>query len=174
MKLDRIRVAQLGDLDQVAKLYREVCAHQPLDEFVADWTWGEYPSVAGLRDYIHNERVIIGIKDDQVVAAGVLTTGEDYPQVDWPIKVPDHKIGVLHLFTVHPDFRRTGIAMQMFQGVLNEARQEGKKVIHLDVLADNLSSEKLYTKAGFHVVKSLVMHYDDIGDRDAKVMEYRL
>ena len=174
MKLDEIRVAQVSDLDAVAKLYKTVCDHQPLDQYGADWTWGEYPSVDGLQNYIQQDTVVLGMKDGKPVAAGVLTTGEEYPQVDWPTQVADQEIGILHLFTVHPDYRRTGISQQMITGVLRIAKQEGKKVIHLDVLADNIPSEKLYAKVGFRVVKSLVMHYDDIGDRDAKVMEVRL
>jgi len=59
-------------------------------------------------------------------------------------------------------------------GLLNEARREGKRVIHLDVLADNLPSEKLYSKIGFRLIKELIIHYDDIGDQQAKVMEYQL
>ncbi len=38
MKLDEIRVAQVSDLDAIAKLYKTVCDHQPLDQYGADWT----------------------------------------------------------------------------------------------------------------------------------------
>lgn len=89
MKLDEIRVAQVSDLDAVTKLYKTVCDHQPLDQYGADWTWGEYPSVDGLRNYIQQDTVILGMKDGKLVAAGVLTTGEEYPQVDWPTNTAD-------------------------------------------------------------------------------------
>ena len=41
-------------------------------------------------------------------------------------------IGIWHLIAVHPDYRRTGISHQLLDGLLDEARREGKKVIHLD------------------------------------------
>lgn len=174
MKLDQIRVAQLADLQEVVNLYKTVCDHQPIDQFGADWTWGDYPSVEGLRDYILHATLVIGLKNDHVVAAGALTTGEEYPDVDWPTKVSDSEIGVWHLITVHPDYRATGISMQLLEALIGVARREGKKVIHLDVLADNIPSEKLYLKAGFQLVRELVIHYDDIGDQAAKVMEYQI
>ncbi|MEE6636201.1 hypothetical protein [Limosilactobacillus pontis] len=40
------------------------------------------------------------------------------------------------------------------------------------MLAGNVPSEKLYVKNGFTVVQALTLHYDDIGDQDAKVLEY--
>lgn len=69
MKLDEIQVAQVSDLDAVAKLYKTVCDHQPLDQYGADWTWGEYPSVDGLQNYIQQDTVILGMKDGKPVAA---------------------------------------------------------------------------------------------------------
>lgn len=174
MKLDQVRVAQLSDLEGVVALYKTVCDHQSLDKYGAKWTWGEYPSVDGLRDFIQQATVVVGIKDNQIIAAGVMTTGEEYPDVDWPTKASEQEIGIWHLIAVHPDYRRTGISHQLLDGLLDEARREGKKVIHLDVLADNLPSEKLYSKIGFRITKELIIHYDDIGDQQAKVMEYQL
>jgi ribosomal protein S18 acetylase RimI-like enzyme len=170
--LDEIRVAQPTDLDGVAALYKAICDHQPLDEYGADWTWGEYPSVDGLRQMIETDTLMIGIKDQQVVAAGLLTTGEEYSQVAWPHQFADNEIGILHLYGVHPAYRRTGISSELLQAIIKQAGKEGKKVIHLDVLAGNVPSEKLYVKNGFTVVQPLTLHYDDIGDQAAKVLEY--
>lgn len=172
--LDEIRVAQPTDLPGVAALYKAICDHQPLDEYGADWTWGEYPSVDGLRQMIDESTLMIGLKDQQVVAGGLLTTGEDYPQVDWPHQFTDSEVGILHLYGVHPSYRRTGISSELLQAIIKQAGREGKKAIHLDVLAGNVPSEKLYVKNGFTVVQSLTLHYDDIGDQEAKVLEYCL
>lgn len=175
-QLDQIKLATMSDLQAVAQMYHEVCDHQPLDEFGADWTWGEYPSVEGLRDYIQQAMIVTGWKDGRCVAAGVLTAGEDdeYRQVNWPVKATDPEIVVLHLFTVHPNYRGTGIADEMFEAVLAAARQHGFRVLHLDVLAANIPSEKLYVKHGCQVVTDLTIHYDDIGDQQARVLQYQL
>lgn len=175
-QLDQTRLATLDDLKTVADFYHQICDHQAQDQYGADWTWGEYPSVAGLRQYIEDEMIVTGWVQGRLAAAGVLTKGEDadYRQVKWPTSAADQEIVVLHLFTVHPDLRRTGISSQMFQGVLKAARQAGFKVLHLDVLEGNLPSEKLYLKNGCQLVANLVMHYSDIGDQNAKVMEHPL
>ena len=73
MKLDQVRVAQLSDLEGVVALYKTVCDHQSLDKYGAKWTWGEYPSVDGLRDFIQQATVVVGIKDNQIIAAGMWT-----------------------------------------------------------------------------------------------------
>lgn len=174
MVLEEIRVARLADVTRVATLYKTICDHQPLDEYGADWTWGEYPSVVGLQQMINDATVMIGLKGQQVVAGGVLTSGEEYPQVEWPHHFADDEIGVLHLYGVHPKYRRTGISTELLQAIIKQAQKEGKKVIHLDVLAGNVPSKKLYVKNGFEVVRSLVLHYDDIGDQEAQVLEYRI
>ncbi len=173
MVLDEIREARSNDIAGVAALYKAICDHQPLDKYGADWTWGEYPSVAGLQQMIARETVMIGLKDQQVVAGGVLTSGEEYPQVEWPHQFADNEIGTLHLYGVHPQYRRTGISTELLQAIIRQAKQEGKKAIHLDVLAENVPSRKLYVKNGFKVVQSLaLLHYDDIGDQAAQVLEY--
>ena len=106
------------------------------------------------------------------MAGGVLTTGEEYSQVEWPHQFADNEIGILHLYGVHPEYRRTGISSELLQAIIKQAEREGKKAIHLDVLAGNVPSKKLYVKNGFEVVQSLVLHYDDIGDQAAQVLEY--
>ena len=108
------------------------------------------------------------------MAGGVLTTGEEYSQVEWPHQFADNEIGILHLYGVHPEYRRTGISSELLQAIIKQAEREGKKAIHLDVLAGNVPSKKLYVKNGFEVVQSLVLHYDDIGDQEAQVLEYRI
>ena len=60
MTLDQVRVAQLSDLEGVVALYKTVCDHQSLDKYGAKWTWGEYPSVDGLRDFIQQATVVVG------------------------------------------------------------------------------------------------------------------
>ena len=174
MSNEQIKVADQSDLSALADLYKAICDHQPLDQYDADWTWGEYPSVDGLRQMINDARVMVAYQDGQAIGAGVLTTGEDYPQVDWPTPASSDEIGVLHLFGVHPKYRGTGIASKLLQAILHQAQADGKRVVHLDVLDGNVPSEKLYVKNGFQVVQALTLHYDDIGDQAAKVLEYQL
>lgn len=119
---------------------------------------------------VNHSLFIVGIQNQKIIAATVVTTGDDYPEVDWPDQLPDEQIGVVHLVVVHPDYRGHGIATAFVQGALKAAKQHFQ-MLHLDVLANNLPAIKLYTKSGFHLVAKLVLHYDDIGDQDAIVMD---
>lgn len=171
---DQVKVADQSDLDGVIALYHAICDHQDQDEFGADWTWGEYPSPDGLAQMIKAGSLVIGKIDDQIVAGALITIGDDYPQIDWPTKVSDDKFGVVHLLGVHPDFRGQGLSTQILQAVFREARQLHLQVLHLDSLGGNVPAYHLYTSNGFKPVKTLTLHYDDIGDQEATVMEYQL
>ncbi|MEY8442364.1 GNAT family N-acetyltransferase [Lactobacillaceae bacterium 24-114] len=172
--LEQIKIAEINDLPGVISLYKAICDHQSQDQYGANWTWGEYPSEESLTENIQKKQLVIGLQDGKVIAGGVVTIGEDYPQVDWPTPATENEIGVLHLLGVHPDYRGTGISSQIVGAVQNHAKKLGLKVLHLDVLANNVPAEKLYQKNGFKLVKSLTLHFDDIGDQLAKVMEYSI
>lgn len=171
---DQIKVANSSDLNGVVGLYKSMCDHQNQDQYGADWTWGEYPSPDGLAKMIQDDCLVIGKMNGQVVAGALITVGEEYPQVDWPTPANDDEIGVVHLLGVHPDYRGQGLSKQILQAVINQARQMKLRVLHLDSLGGNLPAYHLYTSNGFQPVKTLTLHYDDIGDQRATVMEYRL
>ena len=174
MMFDQVKVADQSDLDGVIALYKAICDHQDADQFGADWTWGEYPSPEGLAKMIKDDCLVIGKKDGQIIAGALITVGEDYPQVDWPTKVSDDKIGVIHLLGIHPDFRGQGLSKQILQAAFQAARHLNLQVLHLDTLGGNVPAYHLYTSNGFKPVETLTLHYDDIGDQKATVMEYQL
>lgn len=174
MVFDEIRVATSVDLPELVEMYKAICTHQPQDRYGAEWTWGDYPSEFGLANFVRDARFVIGEQAGRIVAAGVITSGDDYPEVDWLTKVPDDRIGVLHLLGVRPDFRSQGLATALVRATIKEARSAGLAVLHLDVLGGNLPALKLYQRCGFTTVATLTLHYDDLGDREATVMEYDL
>ena len=52
------------------------------------------------------------IKDGKIASAGILTVGNDplYSKFAWPTPAEDNEIAVLHLYGVHPSFRRQGLS----------------------------------------------------------------
>ncbi|KRK96754.1 hypothetical protein FD25_GL001679 [Levilactobacillus acidifarinae DSM 19394] len=83
-------------------------------------------------------------------------------------------MAILHLFAVHPDFRGQGISSAMLQAILQTLRDQGRRVVHLDVMAGNVPAEKLYVKNGFIFTQERTLHYQDVGDTLARLFECRL
>ena len=171
-----IKIAQSSDLLAIYKFYQRVCEQQKDDEYSPKWTWQDYPSEKGMADSVAHDQVIINLQDDQVIAAGVLSVGEDptYRDVPWEHHVADSKIAVLHLFAVDKEFRGHGIAQTTLRAIINQARQNGQTVMHLDIIDPNLPAEKAYLKAGFHINNSQIINYDDLGPTPAKLFELML
>lgn len=174
--LDQINQLTVTDLDELSQFYREVCAHQPLDDFSPDWHWGEYPSRDSLREALATHQCVVGRVGDRIAAAGILSVGEDpdYHDIPWPTQVADDEIAVLHLFAVHPDFRGQGLAQPMMRGLLTAAKAHGQRVVHLDVMTSNQPAERLYRKCGYVLAADKIMPYSDIGDTPARLYEYQL
>lgn len=174
MELDDVRLATPDDLTQLCNFYKNVCDHQSLDEYSAKFTWGDYPSEQGLRSYLENAQVMIGLLGDKIVGAGVLTIGEEYPDVNWPEKFESAEIGVIHLYALQPSLRGQGMSGVVLEALINQAKKNGLKAIHLDVLGGNIPAAKLYLKHGFQRIIKQIYHYDDLGDYPAVLMEYLL
>lgn len=172
----QIRIATKKDLLAICTFYKQVCEDQKYDQYGADWHWGIYPSKAILENFLNTAKIIIGIEDNHVISAGVLTDGEDpnYKNVHWLEKVVDSKVTVLHLFSVLRSARGHGIAQQMLKEIIEVAKLADYQVIHLDVMKGNLPAEKLYQKVGFNFVEEATIHYKDDGDTQAMMYERKI
>lgn len=59
----------------------------------------------------------------------------------------------------------------MVQKAISVARDNKQKVIRLDVLKENLPTEKLYEREGFRKLHMLPMFYEDTGWTDYELFE---
>jgi [ribosomal protein S18]-alanine N-acetyltransferase len=74
---------------------------------------------------------------------------------------------------VDPAVRRKGIGRSLLQGVLDDARQRGLRLVALEVRPSNIEARALYESFGFRVVGRRRGYYYDTGE-DALVMETAL
>lgn len=174
--LDDVHFLTAADEPQLSQFYQTVCAQQAHDTYSPDWHWGVYPNSADLASMSHQGQMIGGFQDGQLVAAGRVTQGEqpDYRDVPWTFPVADEDVAILHLFAVHPNFRGQGVSSAMLQAILKTLRDQGRRVVHLDVMAGNLPAEKLYVKNGFTFAQERTLHYQDVGETLARLFECRL
>ncbi len=167
------RLATINDFDAIKKLYSDIIDHQKYDEYSPDWHKDIYPCDQDYITHINNNEFYIGIIDENIVTAAVLTDGDDpiYQKVNWKYKYEENNITVLHLFAVAVEQRRKGISKEMLDYLFEVAREKGKQVIHLDIAYGNLPAEKLYLKMGFEYTDTVDVYYQDTGDMKAVVME---
>ncbi|HIX36149.1 MAG TPA: GNAT family N-acetyltransferase [Candidatus Limosilactobacillus merdigallinarum] len=172
------RLAKLSDIPELCSFYQEVCGHQNEDKYSPDWQWGIHPSEAMLTDAINDpqEMLLIAVDGARIAAAGVLYTGDDdiYDQGHWLQTYPQDTVRVLHLFATRPQYRGHGLSKQFLQYILQQAKANGARVVHLDIVASNMPAQRSYERAGFKVSQSLNLNYADIGPTPAKLMEASL
>jgi len=79
--------------------------------------------------------------------------------------------GEVHLTNlgVHPDLRRRGVAQQLLDDLLGEARRSGAELVTLEVRMSNAAAIALYLRNGFREV-AIRRGYYDVGREDALVM----
>ena len=76
-----------------------------------------------------------------------------------------------HIATVavHPQYRRRGIARELFRTATEAAYAEGARIYHLEVREGNAAAIKFYEDFGFAVVGRRPKYYKDTGE-DALLM----
>ncbi len=67
--------------------------------------------------------------------------------------------GVLMNLTVHPDYRRQGIANMIFGNAIEDLRTNGCRFLFLEVRISNIAAKKLYEKLHFKVIGTRKDYY---------------
>lgn len=171
-----IRLASMDDFNDIKQFYYSIIDQQQFDQYGADWHKDIYPCDEDYNTHLKNNEYYIGLIDDKIVSAAVLTDGDDpiYQNVNWKYKFSNEEITVLHLFAVSKDYRGKNISTEMLNGLFEIAKNKNKKVVHLDVVYGNLPAERLYKRLGFEFNSTLDVYYEDTGDIKVNTMEYLL
>lgn len=75
--------------------------------------------------------------------------------------------------TVHPDFRKQGIALQLVHHMIDLLRKEGCLTIFLEVRISNEPALRMYEKAGFRIISARKAYYT-LPVEDAVIMSLQL
>ena len=170
---EKLRKAKNEDLPALWRFYEEVCAVQSGSPFSPSWHIGIYPAKEDLEERIQSEELYLLPAGDRIAAAAVLAAGEDpiYVEVKWPAAYNAEEICALHLFAVHPAFRRSGVSGTVLEGLLGSAKESGFRALHLDVVKGNLPAEKLYLRHGFRFIEERPVYYEDTGEIRVRLYE---
>ncbi|MEC9484732.1 MAG: ribosomal protein S18-alanine N-acetyltransferase [Candidatus Izemoplasma sp.] len=74
--------------------------------------------------------------------------------------VVGHQVDIINLY-VEPDYRRQGVATQLFKTLLNSEKEISLTDITLDVKENNHVAISLYKKIGFSVIGKRKQYYQD-------------
>lgn len=171
-----IREAEPNQFQAVRELYYDIIDAVGDSVDSVGWKRDIYPAPDFLLDSIHRGELFIAEEGDTIVGAMVLNhlSNEEYQSFDWPTQAKESEVTVIHALGIRPSCRGKGCARQMVHFVLDHARENGQKVIRLDVLKGNVAAKKLYTGMGFRYLHSLPMYYEDTGWTDFELYEYPL
>lgn len=170
---DTMTRATTADFDAIWQLYKDVCENQKNDQYGPDWTLGVYPTTSDIKTHLEAEELYVLWEDEVALAAMAVVPHEDpeYVNVPWPTRCLPDEVAVIHLIAVHPQARGRGLGLQMVQQAIRLAREEGKRVIHLDVIPGNLAASRIYLQAGFGLVGTFKIFYEDTGLADFEMYE---
>ena len=174
--LEGFRKATLDDFPALLRFYERVCSAQERDEYSPQWHYGVYPAPEDLISHINAGEVLLAESGTEIAAACVLVFGDDpiYRLVSWPTDSAPEEICTLHLFAVHPACRRQGVSAALLEHAIICAKNDGRRVLRLDVVKGNLPAEKLYQSKGFDFVQERKVFYEDTGELLVRLYELGL
>lgn len=160
-----ITKADYKDVDRVAQLYDSLNDYLAKNTNHPCWKKGVYPTRNEALHFYETGTLYIAEIDSKLAGSMALThEPEKEPENgSWLIEANYHKIFVIHVFAVHPDFLRQGVASSMLQFAEELARKQGIKSIRLDVYENNIAAINTYEKNGFHFIDKVDIGLSEYG-----------
>ncbi len=166
--------AEEKDYISIRDFYYELTDEMKTADFTPGWKKDIYPEQSFLLASIR-KRELHFLKDDAGIFACMIVNHEyndGYKDVKWSVEAADDELLVIHALGVLPRYSGKGIAKQLVQKVIEQAKEQHVKTVRLDVLEGNIPAEKAYIKSGFRYVATLNMFYADTGWTNYRVFEY--
>ena len=157
----KIRQAELGDLDEIEKLYNRIIeTMDPL--YRPDWQKGIYPDRALLEELIGNGDVLTAEENSHIIGAIVVNErfNPSYEKGNWE-KLPPSDFSVIHLLAADPSRQHQGVARNLLEYVIERERNRGKKALRLDVYSRNVGAARFYLRNGFRHAGSVRQKYEE-------------
>ena len=140
------------------------------------WEKGVYPSDDFIQNSLCKSELYILTEKDTLLACVILNSehNEGYDSCAWGLVCDPSEVLTPHALAVNPELQGKGIGKIMVENILNIAREEHKKAVHLDVLGACKPAERLYISCGFQFVEAKEMYYEDTGCTEYKMFELNL
>lgn len=176
----KIRNAAESEFERVRAFYHMMTDAMANARHSPGWKKGIYPSDEDLQIALRDQTLFIGTddgtEDGEIIAVMVMNHAcvEDYALASWQVDASPEEVTVLHMLGVHPAYRGKGLARQLVEWAIADARKRGQKAVRLDVLSGNLPAERLYPALGFRSMGTFAVYYPDTGRTNYELFEYVL
>ena len=157
--------ADITDIEEISKLYDDVCDYLCEHENYPGWKKGIYPTKDDANEGTKESSLYI-VKDKNKIVGSVILRHkpeEGYKNVDWVLESNYDKIYVIYTLAVHPNYMRLGIGKKLLDFAEEIAREEGCISLRLDVVKGNIPAESLYQKCGYKYVGTTSLGYENYG-----------
>jgi len=164
---DRIEIvkANITDIEEIGKLYDDVCNYLCEHENYPGWKKGIYPNENDAKDGVDESALYIAKDNNKIVGTVILRhkPEEGYKNVEWAVENNYEKIYVIYTLAVHPNSFGLGIGKKLLDFAEEIARKEGCFSLRLDVVKGNIPAESLYKKCGYKCVGTTSLGYEAYG-----------
>lgn len=161
----RIVEAEMTDIEEIGRLYDDVCDYLSEHENYPGWRKGVYPSRDDAKAGILERSLYIAKDNHRIVGTVILRhkPEEGYKNVDWGTENDYDRIYVIYTLAVHPRAMRLGVGRKLLDFAEKTARKEGCVSLRLDVVKGNIPAESLYQQCGYKYVGTTSLGYEAYG-----------
>jgi GNAT superfamily N-acetyltransferase len=154
------RVATLGDLEEILRLYGLLTAEMiPLEPIWPDADGLPEPESAALEALIADPATVVLVGEIDGVAAGMLIGSRE----SLPGRDGRREVGSVRYIFTEADAREVGVGEAMIEAFLASERAAGVVLFDAHVTPGHRLTKNFFESKGFSA-RSIVMHHDDRDD----------
>lgn len=143
-----IEKATAADLDELERLFDDLCDHLTANVNYPGWEKGRYPVRRVAEEALESDSLYVARSEGSITGTVTLNHREESACVHANWQRRDN-VAVVHTLAVHPDFLHRSVGRALMEHAIAWARSEGSHTIHLDTYEKNTPAMALYEKLGF-------------------------
>lgn len=150
----QVRKAVEADIDDIEKLYDDICDYLAAHKNYPGWKKGIYPVRRDAEKGFMANGLYLAQTREKIIGTIILKHEPEngYQSAKWLTKNDYRYIYVVYTLAVHPDYQMYGVGTQLLMFAEHVAREEQCVSIRLDVVKDNIPAERLYQKCGYQFI----------------------
>lgn len=151
----------MDDVDALLELYQSVQDAAAGTDNDPLWEVGIHPSRADVEAAIADGGLLV-LRDGDTLAGALIANSqcaEGYERAPWKVDAAPSEVQVIHLFCIHPDYQRRGLAGKLLRATDDLARSRGARVIRLDTLVENKGAQHTYESYGYDRIGECTLFY---------------